>query len=241
MMRYRCPLISGIARPLLRRVAAGLALSLLLAAGGCQGAAALIAVISGPDVIPARFVLPDKTTVVMVDDPQHFFDNPSLGRQIGTTAVHYMQLNEALIESTFIEPREVARLERRLARDWAATPIDDIGRELGADQVIYAKVINVSAEIEGTLYRPSATLEVKVISSSDGTRLWPRPGPLADPDGPPTPGHRFTVEMSYQAREGPAGSRGTPSDLLRRLADEMGQELAQNFYDWTLPEPGETL
>ena len=216
-------------------------LLLLLVLTGCEGAAAIVSVISGPDVVPAKYVLPDQTTAVLIDDPKHFLDNPSLARQIGTTAVHYLQRNDALNEAEFIEPNQVARLERQLSREWATTPIDQIGRELGADQVIYAKIVAASGQVEGDLFRPVATLEAKVIRSEDGKRLWPAVGPLTDPNAPATPGYRFTVEMEYHTRQGPRGSRGTPSDLQRRLADELGLKLARIFHDWKRPEPGETL
>ncbi|MEM7625652.1 MAG: hypothetical protein AAF333_08490 [Planctomycetota bacterium] len=215
---------------------------ILCIAGGCQGAASLLSVISGPDVVPARYVLPDEDTAVLVDDPQNHLDNPSLSRQIGTTAVYHLRLTEeALPEAEFIEPREVARLERRLARDWATTPIDEIGRQLGADQVIYAKVVSASGQIEGNLVRPTATVEVKVVRSEDGARLWPASRGLVDPAAPPGPGYRFTVEMKYQTREGSIGHRDTPHDLQRQLADELGLELARIFYPWKRPEPGESL
>lgn len=212
-----------------------------LGLGGCKGGAALFSAMSGPDKVPPQFVLPDLTTAVLVDDPQHHLANPAMARQIGTTAVHHLQLNDALDKATFIEPREVARLERQLGRDWKMMPIDQIGQKLGAEQIIYAKIIQVSGQSDATLFRPTATIDVKVIRSSDGLRLWPEAPPLADPDAPPAPGYRLSIEMQYESRQNVATNQGIPGDLVRVLADDLGLKLAQLFYEWTLPEPGESL
>lgn len=207
--------------------------------GGCVQTAILVEAIQGPKKIPPAYVLEDVPTAVLVDDPHHLLDNPGLARQIGTTAVHYLTTHEALVESTFVEPRDVARLESEFGRDWPLTPIDEIGRRLGAEQVIYAKITRVQIQSIDSLYRPEAMIEVKVLRSADGVRLWPSAQVLPDPANP-SPGHTVVVNLPYKTRSGEGGVV-TPNDVGRQLADELGLNLARLFYEYAAAAPGDGL
>ena len=226
---------------MMRPFAALLLLSaVLLAAAGCQNAAILAQAVGGPEKTEALFVLPDEPTLVLVDDPRHLLDNPSLARQIGSTAVYYLTLHEALPKAEFVDPRELSKLEAQLDKQWPTTPIDEVGRRLGAKQVIYAKVTQVQFQAAEGLYRPEATLEVKVLDTADAKRLWPEAPPLPDPKHP-EPGHRFSVKLDYETRTGRNTNSSTPDDLARRLADEAGLGLARIFYTWKGDAPGSSL
>lgn len=207
---------------------------------GCEGPALVAEAIRGPEKVPPAYVLPDAPTLIMVDDPQHHLDNPGLARQIATTAIHYLRFHEALPESEFIEPREMAKLEAQLADQWPSTPIDEVGRRLDAQQVIHAKVQSVTLHVAESLYRPEAQLEIKVVSAETGERLWPPAPPLADPDRP-TPGHTINIQLDYVSKESRYVGDSTPDDLARRIADEAGLRVAQLFYEWRRPAPGAGL
>ncbi len=212
----------------------------VLAISACEQAAVLSEAIRGPEKIGPLYVLPDVPTLVMIDDPQHHLSNPGLARQIATTAVHYLSFHETLITASFIDPKELSKLEAELGRRWATTPIDEIGRRLGAKQIIYAKINSAKFHFVDTLYRPEATIEVKVIDADTGKRLWPEAPALADPDRTP-PGHLIQIKDHYVSRDSRYVGDSTPDDLARRLADNAGLLVARLFYEWQKDAPGESL
>lgn len=215
-------------------------LVIVLAQGGCEGPAAVMDAFQNGDPVPAQYILPDVRTVVVVDDPKNFMGNPGLVRQIGTTAVHFLRHEKALPTAEFVDPRDIAVLEARLDEKWTTLPIAEIGRRLGAEQIIYARIKQVTMHVAGNVYRPEAILEVKVLQAADGKRLWPNATALPDPEKP-APSHALTIKMKYETRDSRYFGDATPDDLARKLAEQIGQELAQLFYDWRRPPAGQTL
>ncbi len=212
----------------------------LLGSMGCQTAMLAASAVQGPPKVDAKFTLPAKPTAIVVDDPRDLLDNPAIARQIGTTAMHYLRINEVLLPEMLIASREVTRLENMAGRQWSMLPIDEIGRRVGAEQVIYVKVLRVAFKTDEQLYRPEVTLETKVISCVDGSRLWPEPPPLADRENS-APGHTLTVKLDYETRASRYADDATPADLARRLADESGLAVARLFYRWAVDPVGSNL
>ena len=207
---------------------------------GCEAAAVAVSAVQGPPKVDALFELPPRPTAILVDDPQDLLNNPGVARQIGTTAMYYLQLNEALTPEQIIAAREVTRLEAVVGRQWAGMPLDEIGRRVGAKQIIHVKITSVTFKTDEQLYRPEATLEVKVIDCEDGSRMWPESPPLPDADRP-TPGQRVEVKLAYETRAGRYADEATPADLARRLADEAGLKVARLFYRWSQEPVGSSL
>lgn len=206
----------------------------------CEQGAVLVSAIKGPEKIEPLYDLEDVPTLIMVDDPKHLLNNPGLARQIATTAIHYLKFHEALPNATFIEPKELAKLEAEFGDRWASTPIDEIGRRLGAEQVVHATIKSAQFHVADTLYRPEASIEVKVINVTDGRRAWPEASILADPQRMP-PGYLIQIKENYQSRDSRYIGDSTPDDLARRMADEAGLRLARLFYSWQPDGPGSTL
>ncbi len=229
-------------RPARRPLAA---LACLLSMGGacglagCEGVALVADAVQNGEPVEALYVLPDRPTAVLVDDTTNRLGPRATG-QIATTAIHYLRANKALSKARFIEPREVARLESQLGRAWPTTPIDAIGRRLDAEQIIYARIISTSSKVAENLYRPEATLEVKVIQAKDAKRLWPHKGPIVDPKNP-APGYTLKIVLDYETRDSRYVGDATPDDISRRLADKAGLDLARLFYHWKLDPPGGRL
>jgi hypothetical protein len=207
---------------------------------GCQATAVAVAAVQGPPRAEPQFVLPDVNTAVLIEDPAGHLSNPGTARQIASTAIYHLRLNEVLPTAVFVDPRELAKLQALLDRDWAATPIDAIGRRVGAQQVIYAEVVAASFASDQMLFRPQVRLEVKIINTEDGRRLWPPPPPLPDPEAV-APGHPLEVQLDADGAAARAESSRTPSDAIRQLADEAGRALGRLFFEWRVEEPGSSL
>lgn len=207
---------------------------------GCEQAAVLVDAVRGPEKIEPLYILPDVPTLVMVDDPKHLLSNPGLARQIATTSIHYLEFHEALETASFIDPKELVKLESELGNRWSSTPIDEIGRRLGAKQIVYAKINSAKFHFVDTLYRPEATFEIKVIDADNGGRLWPAAPAFTEP-GRTSPGHFIQIKDHYVSRDSRYVGDSTPDDLARRLADDAGLLIARLFYQWQADSPGESL
>ncbi len=215
--------------------------ALLACGGGCELFGALAKVADGGNKVAAKYRLDNVDTLVLFDDPGALLGDPGLARQAAATAVHYLEYKKVLRkDAAFVQPAAVSRLEQRLGAAWPATPVDAIGRRLGAGQVVYARLIDADSLVAGNMYRPTARVEVKVLSADGGRRLWPNPGALAGGAGS-SPGYVLTLEMDYQTDDRNTLRGQTPDALARQLADEIGLSLSRLFYNWAEEDAGASL
>lgn len=213
------------------------AAALLSCISGCTLLGIAGEAINGPKPTPARYVLPDRVTAVLVDTTDPNLSDPRLPRTVGAVALHHMRFHGAPRAAALVDAAQVARLEARLDSGWATTPIDAIGRQLQADQVVYAQLHTTGLEAHrGDLNGvPALRLDVKVIDSHTGDRLWPPPSAAA------TNGHPLIVRANAAQRHRLLTGSASTQAMLQQLADAAGLALAQLFYDWTPPPPGREL
>ncbi|MEO0965442.1 MAG: hypothetical protein AAFY08_10010 [Planctomycetota bacterium] len=221
-------------------VAAALGLTTLGMQSGCEGVAAAAVVFRDTDV-KAVYTLPDRSMAVLVDDPKNQLrDVNGAGRVLANITYHLHQNRKkaGLSESTEIfGVSDVRALQREVGPEaFAAMPIDEIGRELGAEMVLYAEVLSAGARVAGGLYKPNAVVEVKLVNAEDGRRIWPNPGTSMSGPGP---GYVKTIEEEYEASA--ITDRSVEFQMMRRLAEEAGKEIAQLFYKHRGKEPGDML
>ena len=192
---------------------------------------------NGGPTTPAVYVLPDRITAVLVDDPDRTLTDPRVPRTIGAVAIHNMRFHDAPKTATLVAADQVARLEARLGDDWHTTAIDDIGRRLNAEQVVYARLTPIAldaqrGELDGI---PSLRLDVKVIDAATGARVWP-PDTVGSPDG-----YAVVTRPTIAQRRDRLSGKETARQTLDHLTEEAGLALGQLFYDWAPPPPGSTL
>lgn len=219
-----------------------------LTAAGCEGPGFLAYVITGPGKVKARYTLEHRPTLVIVDDPNRALGDPNYPTVVGANVGFQLKHNQALPESLVVSQDRLLSLAARMGDDYATTPIDRIGARLDADQVIYILVRSMNMQLAPGYYKPTAVVEVKVIDTPTGKRLFPKPGtypnPQQTPPGHTPPGHTppghtppgqiLSVEMKRQALD--PGRRHAESMLARRLAERIGLEVAQLFYDHDRPD-----
>jgi len=209
-------------------------LALSLAPAGCAGPGFISHVLKGPDQVKAIYSLPAGTTLVIVDDPDRAMNDPNLPAVIGANVGFHLDQNDALTEGRVVSPDPLSSLSARMGDDYLATPIDHIGAKLGADQVIHVLVRSISMRVTANYYRPAAVVEVKVVNAHDGARLFPK----ARNDNPSQARPRgmvMTVQLRHQTAD--VGRRDTGPLMARRLAERIGLEVAQLFYDHIQPDP----
>lgn len=228
--------------PTARTLAALLLLpAMLIASAGCE-VVGLFASMGG-EKVKAAYNLPERTTLVVVDDPTQQFPSPVLAGVVASNAGFHLEQNVLKPNakqpgSLVVSQRVLAAIRAQLDDQYASTPIDTLGKLAKADQVIYVLIESAKLQTAPNVYRPTALARVKVIDVAKGTRLFPEPRPFPDPAAPP-PGHPVRVQMS--ASTGDPSGRGLDAMLSHNLAEELGKQIAQVFYDHKKPEPGHTL
>lgn len=179
----------------------------------------------------ARFTLHDQSTVVLVDDPEGSLGNPTLPNVIANRVAFELKQNMAV--TTIVPPDRLHALAATAGKGYRRMPVDQIGRELGAQQVIHVHVESVQLQAEPGLYRPIAAVRVKVIDAIESRRLFPTADHhSADPNSALFErGELLMVQIDYKV----AGvtPRTEAMVVSRRLANHIGHKIARLFYDYT--------
>lgn len=190
---------------------------LLLAGAGCNLVGAGTYLISGPEKTPARYTLPQQTIVVFIDDRANVLPRSRFVNQIAMRATNEILKVQELVPEA-IDP---AAVNRESARETTGNimSIEEIGRKVHADIVIYAVPRQFTLVDErGTM--PTCIMEVKVVETESGARLWPPPTDYEY--------HRLTVELAYKSTF--EYDPNKVDELQQKLADVTGLRLAQLFY-----------
>jgi hypothetical protein len=182
------------------------------------------------DRTPAVYKLdPKRTTVVFVDDrnsilPVHALrDRIAKGAEAGILKKKLLDVD--LISSDSLQTVVAAE---RFSRPQS---IAQIGRSVGADQVIYATVDSFQLTPDGSQHAPTAVLRVKVIDTKTDTRLFPEKS-----EGGNDPSYTLGITEKVRATGLPASN----ADRLREqqeLADTLGRRLGELFFKHSSKDP----
>ncbi len=201
--------------------------------GGCNYVAWVAQII--PQKIKAVYRLEDRPTLVMVEDPKHVFDDPTIVARIS----HEMTdaLSHAHAISQLIDPGKVDSLIVSLGNDYQRVGIDQVGRAVGAQQVVHVHVDWALLYPQPGFFRPAAALEVKVIDVIGHRRLFPLAGMSGNDGGEALRGHMVKVQMG--PRGGVEPGAVTDRAAWHTLASRMARDAARIFYGHYPRQPGE--
>lgn len=167
----RGPRARGRARLALARALGVLALGTVAFAGGCNILGPAIYLIEGPPRTPAVFEIADRPTVVFFDDRKNLISRFELRSIAGDAAAKALMNAEAV--TTTISSRDALNLVRKQETEKNLMPIDSIGRAVGAEQIIYVKMIAFVLSPDGVTPRPFAGCEVRLIDCVEKIKLFP--------------------------------------------------------------------
>ena len=208
----------------------------LAAAAGCEAFGFLAATVGGRENIPARHTLKKQKTAIVVVDPENHLPQPQLTALIASNTRFHLKQNTELTDKQLVSLQRVRDLRARLGDQFTATPISSVGQQLGAKQVVHVLIRKTQLRYAGSIYRPRATFEVKVVDAGSGELRFPEPG---SGDGIGPRGEMVNVEL--KARDEPTGRRGTTALIGRKLARHIGRKAAEVFYDHQGPSPTDDL
>lgn len=199
---------------------ASILLLLVLAAStaGCNIVGPAYVLFRGPPKIPAEHDLDRQRTVaVVIDDPDSIV--PSLGyRRVMLATVQERLAERAKVREVIDSRDTMAVLQRDSARERMS--LVEIGRAIGAEQVVWARVEGFSLAASTGEYRPNARLRVKVIDVTGNRKAWP---------SEPTSGFLLDVTMRVRPDFVPE-SEPEQRSAMQELAEYAGRAMAELFY-----------
>jgi len=219
-----------------RWVVVVLAILLLVSVSGCEVIAFLTQGLVSSK-IKAVYPLSDRVTLVLVDDPRGQLGDASLLNQVSTEIGFQLIQEQVLTEVVGL--KGLYGLQSRLGEDYQRTPVDRIGRELGAQQVIHVFIESVTLGAQPGLYRPRAVVQVKVIDVEEAKRVFPLAssvqGAASGQDH-----HTVKITMFYRNSEGQVvGGAGGAKMAKRALVEPISRDVARLFYDHKPRQPGQ--
>jgi hypothetical protein len=212
---------------------------LLLGLTGCNIIGGTAALLAPPEKVEAKYELPDKPTLIVIDDasPRPMVNSEATLRRIAG-AIRAALEAEEVVTAGFIGQDELAALREELGDDYRQTSLAALAIRLDAKQVIHAEVSGYQVDVGGDIIRPSISMNVKVFDLDERDRVFPGG---VDPESGFTVGDNFyPVQASMPARN-IAGQGAARTIAIRDLADIIGRDIARLFFDWRVPERGSTL
>lgn len=206
--------------------------------GGCSWIAGAASVVSPPEKVDAKYDLPDKATLVVVDDPRSLVTSPSTLRRIASATRNVLEAEEVIVAGGFVGQDELAGYREELGDDYNRTSLAALAIRLNAKQVIHAEVTGFQMELGGNVIRPGIALNVKVFDLDLRARSFPKGN---ESQGGVDLGVTVYPLQSQLPAQDLTGQSAARSIAVRDLADQTGRDIARLFFDWRKPAVGSEL
>jgi len=139
---------------------------------GCAMVGLLADKALGPPETPAVYKPDKKPMLVMVESykQQSVLESPS-----DELAQDLSELIKKHSVSPIVDPMKLLEYRTEHADRYGTMPVQTIGRELGASQVLYVNIkgVDVGTPTGGDVYSGTVDVRVKVVDVSTGRTLWP--------------------------------------------------------------------
>ncbi len=185
---------------------------------GCNILGPAYIFIAGPPKVHAEHTLDRQRTVaVVIDDPDSIV--PSLGyRRVMLATVQEFLASKAKVREVIDSRDTMAVLQRDSAQERMS--LVEIGKAIGAEQVVWARVEGFSLAARTGEYRPNAQLRVKVIDVTATEKAWP-----IEPEG------GYLLDVTMRVRPDFVPSSGPEErTAMEELAEYTGRAMAELFY-----------
>jgi hypothetical protein len=198
--------------------ALALMLAVLLMLDGCTAAAALTYKIVGPPDIEAKYHPAKEPLLVMVEN----YRRPSAALSDSNLLARYIEQNLNEHKTVpIVSTDKVYELKSSRPEDFRKMTVAEIGRELGARQILYVDLTDTTIEpmVGGEALRGSAAARVRMIDAATGQTLWP----VETTDG-------YPVDESMQW--GHITDPRSEVEIKQELYQTLGWKVARLFYKW---------
>lgn len=191
------------------------ALLLIVSVGGCALPGALAYKVFGPSTIPARYNPPKTPLLILVENAHS--GSIAMPEADALSQVIFDDLQEHKV-APLIDPNKVHELRDHNPITFGKLSIAEIGRELGAQQVLYIRVhqLDIDAPPASDVVRLKIGAKIRIVETASARTTWPESGDT----------EAFDVETPWQRIE-PGTSR---SALNQEILRASGEEIARWFY-----------
>ncbi|MGH7178188.1 MAG: hypothetical protein ACREJC_12470 [Tepidisphaeraceae bacterium] len=189
-----------------------LLLGATLILSGCQAAGLIADKVAGGR-LPAAYTPQKVPTLVLVEKYQNPAQFALDSEPLATYVTDELQRHDVV---PTIDPSRVESLRRASGQAYRNMAIAKIGRELGASQIIYVDIIDISVDttVGGEMIKGKADALVRVVDTQSGRTLWPADSAGGMPVS-------FGVPLAHVS---PSNAEWTVRDnVLRGLAGNIGR------------------
>lgn len=204
---------------------------------GCNIIGGTAQLLAPPEKIEAKYDMPDKPTLIVIEDWEGKINNESLLRQIAGSTRAALEA-ENVVTTGFIGQDELAAYREELGERYKKTSLAGLAIKLGAKQVIHAEVTGYQMAMGGNVVRPAITLNVKVFDLDERERVFPAE---SDPETGLGTGMTVYPLQSRRPAQDLTGQSAARSIAARELAEQAGRDLGRLFFDWRVQQPGSEL
>lgn len=207
----------------------------LVLLSGCNVFNAAVLSVTPAEQVKAKYNLPDKPTLVVVDDPRNLVTSPSTLRRIAAATRNVLEVEQVIVTGGFVAQDELAGYREELGDRYNQTTLAGLAMHLGAKQVIHAEVTSFQMGLGGNVIRPAIALNVKVFDLDERGRVFPRD---SEEDSAIDVGTTVYPLQSKLPAQDLTGQTAARSIAQRDLADQAGRDIARLFFDWRMPALG---
>jgi len=187
----------------------------------CNIITPIAVIVEGPPTIDAEYKLPDRTTVVFVDDRRNILADFAIRRYIGDKVSEHL-LRAGVLTDAISTGDALSVAGREQAG--ALMPIEQIGKEVGAAQLIYIELLKFSLEAPNGQPTAIAELQVKVIDVENRARQFPG-------TGAENPARFMMVTLPPDQAFQPMLGRSARREAEYTLADMVADQVSKLFYE----------
>lgn len=186
------------------------------------------------------YELIDQPTLVFVQVRREA--NAAMGHMALRSAVAAQverDLKDKKLITTFIPHGEVIDLSIEMGEKFEDLAVDEIGRKLGAKQVIIVDIESVKFRPHPGLLEPTVQSRVRIIDAENRERLFPKGEAFTDDPDLLPPGHSVLTQLPRKQDD--QVSQQDAARILRILALAVGQDVGRLFYKWNERDEGEIV
>lgn len=187
-----------------------------LVAVGCNIIVPAAYIIEGPPANDAQYTLPDRKVVVFVDDRKNLLSRTQLRTVIGDKVASDLLAEELVPEA--IASRDALSVARRDESAGKSLSTAEIGEKVGAEVVIYVRIMSFNLTEPGGNPVPNAMARVRVIDATNRQRLFP-----TDVQDPGVEVNSDMREVSLDLYNSTTGKRSVEEQLATNLGDRIGK------------------
>lgn len=226
-------------RPALATFASAALAATTLALAGCNIVTPVAYAIEGTGQIDAEYVLPEKKTVVFVDDPRNILTRTALRAAIGDAIG--AELYDRELVTTFVNTRDAIAISRQGVSGTVDAPaagemsMEAIARALDCAQMIWIRPFtwDVVGRSDTQGIRPTAQAYVRVLDFELGQRAYPSKEVL--------PRGREITAIIRETDPNLLRTRATRTQVEDELAAKLSREITKLFYKHERLDLGENL